>query len=43
MAPIQVYGLEGRYVCALFSAAYRKASLEKVEKELKDTEVFHSY
>ena len=38
-----MYGLEGRYVHALFSAACRKESLEKVEKELKDTEVIDSY
>ena len=30
-----MYGLEGRYACALFSAANKK-SLEKVEEELKD-------
>ena len=29
-----MYGLEGRYACALFSAA--KKSLEEVEAELKD-------
>ena len=38
-----MYGLEGRYVCALLSAVYRKASLDIVEEELKDTEVFDSY
>nr|CAG4649713.1 EOG090X0EB8 [Scapholeberis mucronata] len=35
-APIQVYGLEGRYASALYSAASKQKSLEKVEKELKD-------
>ncbi|XP_041379187.1 ATP synthase subunit O, mitochondrial-like [Gigantopelta aegis] len=35
-APVQVFGLEGRYAHALFSAASKKTSLEKVEGELKD-------
>lgn len=34
--PIQVFGLEGRYAHAMFSAASKKKSLEKVEEELKD-------
>lgn len=33
-APIQVFGLEGRYATALFSAASKLKSLEQVEKEL---------
>ena len=38
-----MYGLEGRYVHALFLAACMKRSLEKVEEEPKDTEVIDSY
>lgn len=37
--PIQVYGVEGRYAHAVFSAASRSKSLEKVENELKDFKV----
>ncbi|EDS29676.1 prolyl-tRNA synthetase [Culex quinquefasciatus] len=33
--PIQVFGLEGRYACALYSAASKTKSLEAVEKDLK--------
>ncbi|XP_062250202.1 ATP synthase subunit O, mitochondrial [Platichthys flesus] len=32
--PIQVYGVEGRYATALFSAASKQKNLEQVEKEL---------
>ncbi|KAB5576857.1 hypothetical protein PHYPO_G00203330 [Pangasianodon hypophthalmus] len=32
--PIQVYGVEGRYATALYSAASKQKSLEKVEQEL---------
>jgi len=32
--PIQVFGIEGRYACALFSAASKQKSLEVVEKDL---------
>jgi len=32
--PIQVYGVEGRYATALFSAASKQGALEKVEAEL---------
>ncbi|NWH40893.1 ATPO synthase, partial [Chloropsis hardwickii] len=32
--PIQVYGLEGRYATALYSAASKQKKLEQVEKEL---------
>ncbi|XP_035249570.1 ATP synthase subunit O, mitochondrial-like [Anguilla rostrata] len=32
--PIQVYGVEGRYATALFSAASKQKNLELVEKEL---------
>ncbi len=38
-APIQVYGLEGRYAHALFSAASKKTSLENVEGELNKFQV----
>ncbi|XP_062510889.1 ATP synthase subunit O, mitochondrial-like [Corticium candelabrum] len=34
-APIQVFGVEGRYAHAIFSAAARKKKLEEVEKELQ--------
>nr|CAG4646599.1 EOG090X0EB8 [Macrothrix elegans] len=37
--PVQVFGLEGRYASALYSAASKKKALEKVEKELKDFQV----
>ncbi|CAH2084799.1 unnamed protein product [Euphydryas editha] len=33
-APIQVFGLEGRYASALYSAASKSKSLDTVEKEL---------
>ncbi|XP_037083743.1 ATP synthase subunit O, mitochondrial-like [Pollicipes pollicipes] len=32
--PIQVYGIEGRYASALYSAASKSKSLDKVEKDL---------
>ncbi len=32
--PIQVYGVEGRYATALFSAASKQKCLDKVEQEL---------
>ena len=32
--PIPVYGIEGRYAAALFSAANKKGALEAVEKDL---------
>ncbi|KAJ8255550.1 hypothetical protein COCON_G00194140 [Conger conger] len=32
--PIQVYGVEGRYATALFSAASKQKNLDQVEKEL---------
>ena len=38
-APIQVFGIEGRYAHALFSAASKKKSLEKVEQELNNFQV----
>ena len=38
-APIQVFGIEGRYAHAIFSAASRSKSLEKTETELKDFKV----
>lgn len=37
--PVQVFGLEGRYAHALFSAASKKKVLTKVEDELKDFQV----
>ena len=38
-APIKVFGIEGRYAHALFSAASKQKSLDKVEKELSDFQV----
>lgn len=38
-APIKVFGIEGRYAHALFSAAAKKKCLDKVEKELNDFQV----
>ena len=32
--PVQVYGIEGRYATALYSAASKKKKLDQVEKEL---------
>ncbi|KAM5280928.1 ATP synthase peripheral stalk subunit OSCP, mitochondrial [Ctenodactylus gundi] len=32
--PVQVYGIEGRYATALYSAASKQKKLEQVEKEL---------
>ncbi|KAJ7320548.1 hypothetical protein JRQ81_020059 [Phrynocephalus forsythii] len=32
--PIQLYGLEGRYATALYSAAFKQKKLEQTEKEL---------
>ncbi|XP_058129432.1 ATP synthase subunit O, mitochondrial [Anopheles ziemanni] len=33
--PVQVFGLEGRYACALYSAASKNKVLDVVEKDLK--------
>lgn len=33
--PVQIFGLEGRYACALYSAASKTKVLEAVEKDLK--------
>ncbi|XP_065088741.1 ATP synthase subunit O, mitochondrial [Ochlerotatus camptorhynchus] len=33
--PVQIFGLEGRYACALYSAASKTKALEAVEKDLK--------
>ena len=38
-APIQIFGLEGRYAHALFSAASKQKKLDAVEKELIALEV----
>lgn len=32
--PVQVYGIEGRYATALYSAASKENKLDQVEKEL---------
>jgi len=40
--PIQIFGLEGRYATALYSAAVKKQNLENTEKELKKIQdLFH--
>lgn len=33
--PVQIFGLEGRYACALYSAAHKTKALDAVEKDLK--------
>ncbi|KAK2154700.1 hypothetical protein LSH36_260g05000 [Paralvinella palmiformis] len=38
-APIQVFGIEGRYAHALYSAATKEKKLEVVENELKKVQV----
>lgn len=35
-APVQVFGVEGRYASALYSAASKQKQLDQVEKDLKD-------
>jgi len=35
-APVQVFGLDGRYATALYSAAAKQKQLDQVEKDLKD-------
>jgi F-type H+-transporting ATPase subunit O len=35
MPPVQVFGIEGRYATALYSAASKQKSLDAVEKDLK--------
>jgi len=35
-APVQLFGIEGRYATALYSAAHKEKQLENVEKDLKD-------
>ena len=37
--PIQVFGLEGRYAHALYSAATKEKKLDAVEKEIKSFQV----
>lgn len=37
--PIQVFGIEGRYATALYSAASKQNKLEAVEKETKSLQV----
>lgn len=32
--PLQIFGIEGRYACALYSAASKQKCLEAVEKDL---------
>ena len=41
---MQIYGIEGRYAHALYSAAFKKKSLEKVETDVKKMQVeFYDY
>lgn len=40
--PIQVFGMEGRYATALFSAASKQKSLEAVEKDLIKFQVINN-
>ena len=40
-APIKVFGIEGRYAHALYSAAAKNKQLEKVEGELEKLQVTH--
>lgn len=35
-APVQVFGVDGRYATALYSAASKQKQLDQVEKDLKD-------
>jgi len=35
-APVQIFGLEGRYATALYSAASKEKQLDSVEKDLKE-------
>jgi F-type H+-transporting ATPase subunit O len=37
--PIQIYGLNGRYATALYSAASKDKKLDAVEKELASLQV----
>jgi len=37
--PVQLFGIEGRYAHALYSAAYKNKQVTKVETELKNFEV----
>ena len=41
-APIQVFGIEGRYATALYSAATKEKKLDAVEKELTGFRVGYS-
>ena len=41
--PIPVYGIEGRYSAALFSAANKKKALDTVEGDLVSGHYFHSH
>ena len=40
-APIQVFGLEGRYAHALYSAATKEKQLDTVEKDFNKIRVCH--
>jgi F-type H+-transporting ATPase subunit O len=38
-APLQLFGVEGRYAHALYSAASKEKKLDAVEKDLKNIQV----
>ena len=42
-APIQLFGVEGRYAHALYSAASKQKQLDSVEKELTKVKVWHHF
>lgn len=39
-APVQVFGIDGKYATALYSAAVKEKQLDAVEKDLRTFEVF---
>lgn len=41
--PVQVFGLEGRYATALYSAASKQKALDSVEKDLVSIQVIALY
>ena len=41
-APIQTYGIEGKYAASLYTAAYKKNSLDTVDKDLQKVKELYS-
>lgn len=37
--PVAVFGIEGRYATALYSAAMKEKKIDSVEKDMKDLKV----